>query len=109
MVSEKDPFGDKLKDAEKAREDQYFAKRDRELVEKLREQKEGEQEAELKSAASMRCPKCGEKLVGRVVHGVTVDDCPACGGLWLDKGEFEDLARRENEGWLGRLLRARES
>ena len=33
---QKDRFGDKLRDAEKAREDEYFARRDRELLEKLR-------------------------------------------------------------------------
>jgi hypothetical protein len=32
----KDRLGDKLRDAEKAREDQYFAKRDKELLEKLK-------------------------------------------------------------------------
>jgi len=37
--SEKDPkdrFGDKLRDAEKAREEQYFAKREKELLEKMK-------------------------------------------------------------------------
>jgi len=39
----KDRFGEKLRDAEKAREDEYFARRDRELLEKIRkEQAAGE-------------------------------------------------------------------
>lgn len=33
---QKDRFGDKLRDAEKGREDEYFARRDRELLEKMR-------------------------------------------------------------------------
>jgi nucleotide-binding universal stress UspA family protein len=35
-MPEKDPFGDKLRDKERGEEDQYFAKRDRELLEKMR-------------------------------------------------------------------------
>jgi hypothetical protein len=38
----KDRLGDKLRDAEKAREDQYFAKRDKELLEKLKARLEKE-------------------------------------------------------------------
>ncbi len=38
----KDRLGDKLRDAEKAREDQYFAKRDKELLQKLKERMEKE-------------------------------------------------------------------
>ena len=40
-------------------------------------------------------------------HDITVDECPSCGGLWLDKGEFEHIAGREQEGYFGRLLRER--
>lgn len=39
---QKDRFGDKLRDAEKAREDEYFARRDRELLEKMRRQRSGD-------------------------------------------------------------------
>jgi hypothetical protein len=36
MAEEKDRLGNKLRDAEKGREDDYFARRDRELLAKLR-------------------------------------------------------------------------
>lgn len=39
--SGKDRLGDKLRDLEKAREDQFFAKRDRELIEQLRARQHG--------------------------------------------------------------------
>lgn len=42
---EKDRFGDKLRDAEKAREDDYFARKDRELLEKMKREKQADQEA----------------------------------------------------------------
>jgi hypothetical protein len=107
MPNEKDRLGDKLRDVERGREDQYFAHRDRELVEKLKRSKQAETEATLKELARMRCPKCGERLQQRTVHEITLDECPSCGGIWLDMGEFEELASRESEGWFGRLLRTR--
>lgn len=36
---EKDRYGDKLRELERAREDKYFADKDKELLEKLRHQK----------------------------------------------------------------------
>ncbi len=105
-TEEKDRLGDKLRDAERAREDQYFAERDRELVERLRRTKEGETEAALKQAAQMRCPKCGTRLQAHTLHGVSVDECPACHGMWLQEGELQELARREDEGWIARWLRS---
>jgi hypothetical protein len=108
MASEKDRLGEKLHDAEKAREDQFFAKRDKELIEKLRHDQEKEFKQDLKAAGTMTCPRCGGALRARTEHDVRLDECPACGGLWLDRGEFEALARREEEGWFGRLFRARQ-
>jgi uncharacterized protein len=108
MATEKDRLGDKLHDAEKAREDQYFARRDQELIEKIRREKEKEFRGEVRAAAAMTCPRCGTELRAREQHDVRADECPACGGLWLDKGEFETLARHDQEGWFGRLFRARQ-
>lgn len=107
MPDEKDRLGDKLKDVERGREDHYFAEQDRRLLEKMREAKVAEEEQKTRAAARMRCPKCGEGLNQRVVQKITIEECPACKGIWLDAGEFGELAKRENEGWLGRLLRAR--
>jgi rubrerythrin len=98
---DKDRLSDKLRDKEKADEDRYFAQRDREAIEKL---KKGA-EAEMSQEALMRCPKCGTKLKSVDHHGVTVEECPSCQGLWLDRGELETLAQRENEGWVGRFIR----
>lgn len=41
---EKDRLGDKLRDAGKGREDDYFARRDRELLEKLKREQNAELE-----------------------------------------------------------------
>lgn len=104
-ADEKDRLGDKLRDVERAREDQYFAERDRQLVERLRRAKEADTEAALKEAAHGRCPKCGTRLQQHSMHGVSVEECPTCRGMWLDQGELQELGRRENEGWIARWLR----
>ena len=105
-MEEKDRFGNKLRDAERAREDQYFAEQDRQLIDRLRQAKEGETEPALKQAAHMRCPKCGTRLSSHTLHDVSLDECPSCHGVWLDAGELEALGRWENAGWVARWLRS---
>ena len=110
-MEEKDRLGNKLREAERAREDQYFAERDRQLIDRLRHSKEDDTgaaatEATLKEAAQMRCPKCGTRLNTHTLHDVSVDECPSCHGMWLDAGELEALARWENAGWVARWLRS---
>lgn len=109
VPSEKDRFGDKMREVEQARENQYFAELDRKLIdEQRRKEKETVAEAaldEIKEAARNRCPRDGEVLNKHELHGVSVDTCPVCEGMWLDKGELEIIAGRENEGWISRWLR----
>ncbi len=113
-MEEKDRLGSKLRDAEKAREDQYFAERDRQLIDRLRESKAGKKTAATEGgkaavspeAAPMNCPRCGTPLNAHTLHDVSVDECPSCHGMWLDAGELEALARWENAGWIARWLRS---
>ncbi|HNW91491.1 MAG TPA: zf-TFIIB domain-containing protein [bacterium] len=46
-----------------------------------------------------RCPSCGGKLAENNCKGVIIDGCPACGGIWLDKGELELLLRAKRSFW----------
>jgi hypothetical protein len=91
MNDEKDRLGDKLRDKQRAEEDRYFAEQDRAKLEKL--------------AKLGLCPRCGIPLVQRDYHGVSIDDCPRCHGIWLDKGELETVVDREDESWALRWLR----
>jgi hypothetical protein len=104
MADEKDRFGDKLRQKEKADEDRYFAARDTALLEKLKQEKDAAREEDIRALARMRCPKDGERLVTMQHHGVTVEECPTCHGVWLDKGEIQHLASRERDSWLGRFF-----
>lgn len=37
------------------------------------------------------CLQCGTELSQRQEHGVTIDYCEDCGGVWLDPGELKAL------------------
>lgn len=39
----------------------------------------------------MKCPVCDETLREVQKHGVSVDICPGCKGVWLDRGELEKI------------------
>jgi uncharacterized protein len=46
----------------------------------------------------MKCPRCPESVLDeREREGVTVDACPACRGIWLDRGELERLLLRARD------------
>jgi Zn-finger nucleic acid-binding protein len=50
------------------------------------------------SNRSLSCLECGAQMDQRVEHGVTVDYCPQCGGVWLDPGELESLTGQTHHG-----------
>lgn len=39
----------------------------------------------------MKCPIDGETLVMTDRHGVEIDYCPKCRGVWLDRGELDKI------------------
>lgn len=42
----------------------------------------------------MKCPNCNETLVMADRQGIEIDYCPACRGVWLDKGELDKIIER---------------
>lgn len=42
----------------------------------------------------MQCPVDGETLVMSDRHGVEIDYCPKCRGVWLDRGELDKIIER---------------
>lgn len=102
----KDRLGDKLHDKERGEEERFFAERDRQLLDRMKEQRQAEAEVQATEQIRMRCPKCGERLQTEQVLGVTVDECPACKGTWLDCGELKRAVEREKStGWLTPYLK----
>ncbi len=43
----------------------------------------------------MKCPACSAHLVTLELSGVEADFCFSCRGVWLDRGELEQLLSRE--------------
>ena len=54
------------------------------------------------------CPIDGTPLIEMNKNGVTIDVCPECKGVWLDRGELEKLLQvaREMEREYGEAPRA---
>jgi uncharacterized protein with PIN domain len=91
----------------KGLEDEYFHRKNKEAIEKLREKMKVSEEAKAAGTSSMRCPRCDGALKESKVEEVSIDTCEKCGGVWLDSGELEQLTKREGReggGFFGRLL-----
>ncbi len=46
----------------------------------------------------MQCPVCDDRLRAIERHGVEIDICPSCKGVWLDRGELEKIVALEAGG-----------
>src|SRR5260370_9462156 len=84
MSDEKDRFGDKLHQAEMARENQWARQRDAEIIERLRR----------KYVKPVNCPQCGERLDTRVAIGVGGMACPSHPVAWADRERLDQVCRR---------------
>jgi hypothetical protein len=84
MADEKDRFGEKIHQSEKAREDQWARQRDAELLAKIRQ----------KGDTSLHCPKCQSALADKVVDGIHMLACPNHDGAWLDAAGLEKLLKK---------------
>jgi len=84
MADEKDRMGDKIHDAEKAREDQWARQRDEELLHKIRR----------KATTKLHCPRCGNALEDQVQGGVNMLACPQYDGAWIEASALENLLKK---------------
>ena len=88
-------------------EDEYFAKQELERRKKWAQERSAqmavEEKEKLKQAHWMKCPKCGMDLREIELHGVKVDQCANCGGIFLDAGEIEQLSKHD-EGVMSRMF-----
>ena len=90
-------------DRRKALEEEYFRRKDKESLDRLRAALEAEAKAKGEAAATMRCPRCDGSLREEVYDEVHIDRCDTCHGVWLDTGELEQIVREEST--TGRWLR----
>jgi uncharacterized protein len=74
-------------------EEEYFRRRDKESLDKLREalaEQAGEGEV------TMQCPRCDGRLHQKTHAEVSIDQCDRCQGVWLDAGELEQIVGEES-------------
>ncbi len=78
-------------------EDEYFVREDaekkRRLAQQMKKQLQADEQKRLKDLHFMKCPKCGMDMHQVSLRGVDVDVCFSCNGIFLDKGELEELTR----------------
>jgi uncharacterized protein len=91
-------------DRKKALEEEYFRRKEREAIERLRAKMTAEEQARIAEAAALHCPKCEGTLQGVMFEGVEIDTCDKCGGVWLDANELAALTKRDENGWFSRLF-----
>jgi Zn-finger nucleic acid-binding protein len=85
-------------------EDEYFVKQDAELLRKQRAQAETALIETERKSHNKKCPNDGYDLASSLYHGVQIEICPHCGGMWLDAGEVEAVSHEERPGLLTRVL-----
>jgi predicted RNA-binding Zn-ribbon protein involved in translation (DUF1610 family) len=103
MFNTHDPLAEEQR-AARAQEDDYFRQRDQELLVALRDKSTAESEQAMRHSTRMRCPQCGEPLQETPSRWGTMAACPACGGLWLDKGQGEVLVGSKAHSWFQRFV-----
>lgn len=86
----------------KALEEEYFRRKERELLDKLRETLAAEAEAR-GHTAGRQCPLGHGALKEEARGSVVIDICEGCGGVWLDKGELEEMTRQSG-GWFDNFI-----
>ena len=82
----------------------YFALQNAEL---LRQQHEkfaaAAAEAERKTHY-LKCPKDGYDLAISEYHGVQIETCAHCGGMWVDADDFEAVTHEDRPALMTRVL-----
>ena len=90
-----------LDERARALENEYFHRKEKELIEKMRAKLalEGNQ------PSTMICPKCQGSLVSSDFENIKIDVCSNCHGVWLDAGELAQALHHiqdKNSNWIGR-------
>lgn len=80
-------------------EEEYFVQREAELRKERQETVQLAQRDAERRSHFMKCPKCGADLTVEEYHGIEIDRCSECQGIWFDAGEAELLIEKESAGF----------
>lgn len=90
-----------LDDRGQALENEYFHKKEQELIAKMKAKIEDDDAKRL----GIKCPKCDGVLIEADFESIKIDVCNKCSGVWLDAGELTQIvAKDEESGWFGKLF-----
>ena len=97
---------DAWEERKKAKENEFFVKKEHELIEKL---KNSSEEDLARQYSKGRCPKCGDKIEPITFRGVPMDQCPGCSGIWLGPNDLKILAEKDHRTWFDFWFRQAET
>ena len=91
-----------MEDREHALENEYFRRKEQELIEKMRTKLSEESTR----STELKCPKCDGVLHETDFEKIKIDVCDKCHGVWLDAGELAQISHHEeNQGsWFGKIF-----
>jgi acetyl-CoA carboxylase beta subunit len=90
-----------LEDRGQALENEYFRRKEQELIAKMKEKLSSEDSKNL----AVKCPKCEGTLHETDFEDIKIDVCDKCSGVWLDAGEMAQIIEKDKDGgWFGKLL-----
>ena len=91
-----------LEDRGNALEDEFFHKKEKEIIAKMKAKIEEDDAKRL----GIKCPKCDGTLIEADFNTIKIDVCDRCSGVWLDAGELTHVVQKEDEsGWFGNLFK----
>lgn len=95
MTQKTEPIRGEFKKDGYSREEEYFHRKNKELLRehrrKLDDARVAQRTLQQSKAHWMICPKCGGQMHEVSITGVEIDRCSSCQGLYLDRGELELL------------------
>ena len=91
-----------MEDRGQALENEYFHRREQELIAKMKAKIEDDDAKRL----GIKCPKCDGTLIEADFKDIKIDVCDRCTGVWLDAGELTQIVTKEDEeaGWFGKMF-----
>jgi uncharacterized protein len=90
-----------LSDRGNALENEYFHKKEQELIAKMKAKIQEDDAKRL----GIKCPKCEGTLIEADFENIKIDICNTCSGVWLDAGELTNIVEQEKDGgWFGKLF-----
>jgi hypothetical protein len=90
-----------LDDRGQALENEYFHRKEQELIQKMKAKLAGEETKSLE----LKCPKCDGTLHETNYEDIKIDVCEKCAGVWFDAGELAQVVDKDKgNGWFSRLI-----